>query len=108
VNKTHRELLEAILGPPAAAIALLANRPLLSVATDAAQEAHAFLEKQGIALQALKSGPDVVPLMRRAGKHSGGLPFTVVLRDGRILGSHEGELSERTLERLRAAVKEDV
>lgn len=76
---------------------------LLLVATDAPQEARAYLKERGITLVGLKGGPDVAVLMRSAGNRSGGLPFTVVLRDGHICQSHEGELSEAALERVGVA-----
>ena len=76
---------------------------LLLVATDPPRDARIFLQQHRIMLQVLKAGPDVVSLMRRAGNRSGGLPFTVALRDGRICRTHEGELSDTELERLHSA-----
>ena len=70
------------------------------VATDPPQDARLFLMRHGISLPTLRSGPNVVPLMRRAGNVSGGLPFTVALRDGRICSVHEGELSDAALQEL--------
>lgn len=76
---------------------------LLLVATDPPQDARAFLQRRGITLPTLKSGPNVVPLMRAAGNRTGGLPFTVVLRDGQVCRVHEGELSDGALDELRAS-----
>ena len=76
---------------------------LLLVATDPPQEARVFLQRRGITLPALKSGPNVVPLMRAAGNRTGGLPFTVALRDGHVCRIHEGELSDAALEDLRVS-----
>lgn len=75
---------------------------LLLVATDPPQDARVFLQRRGITLPALKSGPNVVPLMRAAGNRTGGLPFTVALRDGHVCRVHEGELSDEALDELRA------
>lgn len=76
---------------------------LMLVATDPPQDARVFLQQRGITLPVLKAGPNVVPLMRRAGNRSGGLPFTLVLRDGRICQVHEGELSDAALANLLAS-----
>ncbi len=82
-----------------------ANRgwTILLVCTDAPQEARVFLQKHHITLPALKAGANVVALMHAAGNRSGGLPFTVMLRDGQILKTYEGGLSEAELEALRRA-----
>ena len=74
---------------------------ILLVCTDPPPEARVFLQKHQIALLALKSGANVEALMRAAGNRSGGLPFTVVLRGGRICTTHEGGLSETALKRIR-------
>ncbi|HEY4081618.1 MAG TPA: TlpA disulfide reductase family protein [Burkholderiaceae bacterium] len=76
---------------------------LMLVATDPPQDARVFLQRRGITLPVLKAGPSVVALMHRAGNRTGGLPFTVALRDGQICRVHEGELSEAALAELHAA-----
>ena len=52
----------------------------------------------------LIAGVQIIDLTRRLGNRAGGLPFTVVLdREGRLVTTHLGLLSEAQLERLVAA-----
>jgi len=76
---------------------------ILLVCTDSPPDARVYLQKHNITLPALKSGANVVALMSAAGNRRGGLPFTVVLREGRICQTHEGGLTAADLKALRLA-----
>ncbi|MDR2873130.1 MAG: TlpA family protein disulfide reductase [Xanthomonadaceae bacterium] len=70
---------------------------VILIATDTPQQAKVFLTRQGIALTTLRGGADVTGSMRGAGNRSGGLPFSVVLDDGKICETRLGELDETVL-----------
>ena len=76
---------------------------VLLVCTDPAQDARVYLQKHHITLSALKSGANVTSLMSAAGNRHGSLPFTVVLREGRICQTHLGGLTTADLQTLRMA-----
>ena len=67
------------------------------VATDPPPQARAFLARHEVSLPALRAGPDVAAVMRRAGNRQGALPFTLALRNGAVCATHLGELSDETL-----------
>lgn len=75
---------------------------VLLVATDAPADARAFVQRHGVQLPVLRPGANVAALMRGAGNRSGGLPFSVALRDGRICAAQAGELHEPDLLRVSA------
>lgn len=75
---------------------------VLLVSTDAPARAQAFVQRHGITLTVLRPGANVMALMRSAGNRSGGLPFTVGLRQGRLCDGQLGELAESDLARLAA------
>ena len=76
---------------------------ILLVCTDPPPDARVYLQKHNITLPALKSGANVVALMSAAGNRRGGLPFTVVVREGRVCQTHEGGLTAADLKALRLA-----
>lgn len=76
---------------------------ILLVCTDPPPDARIYLLKHNITLPALKSGANVVALMSAAGNRRGGLPFTVVVREGRVCQTHEGGLTAADLEAIRLA-----
>jgi outer membrane receptor for ferrienterochelin and colicins len=67
------------------------------VATDAPQDAQAFLKRRNITLTTLRSGANVAGLMRSAGNRSGGLPFSVAMHRETICDTHLGELDDAQL-----------
>ena len=67
------------------------------VATDPPPQARAFLARHEVSLPALRAGPDVAAVMRRAGNRQGTLPFTLALRNGAVCATHLGELSDEAL-----------
>lgn len=70
------------------------------VATDPPPQARAFLARHAVTLPALRAGPDVATVMRRAGNRHGALPFSVALQDGRLCAVHIGELTNATLDAM--------
>jgi outer membrane receptor for ferrienterochelin and colicins len=79
---------------------------VLLVSTDTPADASAFVQRHGVQLMVLRPGTNVGALMRSAGNHSGGLPFTVALRsdgqEARLCNTHLGELTQTDLARLAA------
>jgi outer membrane receptor for ferrienterochelin and colicins len=73
------------------------------IATDAAPQARAFVERHAVRLPVLRAGQNVAGLMRAAGNRSGALPFTVALRRGRICAVREGALAMEDLIAIDAA-----
>ena len=74
------------------------------VATDAPATARDFLDKHPVALPVLRAGADVAGLMRAAGNHTGGLPYTVALdAQGVLCFRHAGEIDAAALARMVAA-----
>lgn len=76
---------------------------VLLVSTDAPADASSFLRRHGVQLPVLRPGANVAALMRTAGNRSGGLPFSVALREGRVCATQAGELHESDLQRLQHA-----
>jgi len=73
---------------------------VLLVSTDAPADAREFIQRHAVDLNVLRPGANVAALMRSAGNRSGGLPFTVALRDARICERQSGELSAADLQRI--------
>jgi len=100
VNFWGRDCAPCINELPRLAAFALANPQwtVLLVSTDATQAASEFLTQRGITLTALRSGANVTGLMRAAGNRSGGLPYSVALRDGIVCNAQLGELTDTTLQ----------
>jgi len=79
---------------------------VLLVSTDAPADAREFVQRHRVELSVLRPGASVAALMRSAGNRSGGLPFTVALRDTRICAGQSGELSMPDLQRITSACTE--
>lgn len=76
---------------------------VLLVSTDAPEVARAALARRGVVLPALRMGANVKGLMREAGNTSGGLPYSVAVRSGRICRAAAGEVSDELLAQWRHA-----
>lgn len=70
---------------------------VLLISADAPQDAQRFLAQRGITLSALRGGPAVGSLMRKAGNRRGGLPFSASLQAGALCRNHLGELNDASL-----------
>ena len=62
-----------------------------------------YFPRHPITLPAVKPGANAAALMSAAGNRRGGLPFTVVLREGHIRLTHERGLTGANLKALRLA-----
>ena len=76
---------------------------LLPVCPDPPPDARVYLQSTTSRCPALKSGANVTALMSAAGNRRGGLPFTLVLREGLVCQTHEGGLTAADLKALRLA-----
>ena len=70
---------------------------VLLVSTDSTAQAQEFVQRHKLMLTVLRPGANVSALMRSAGNRSGGLPFSVTLRNGRVCESRTGELADSDL-----------
>lgn len=74
---------------------------IVGIAVDQTDKVQAFTKEFGITYPVLIGGNDALALSRQLGNGVGGLPFLVaVSRDGRVAGTHIGELSAGQLEEL--------
>ena len=74
---------------------------VVGIAVDTADKSRQAANEMGISYPILIAGAEVIDLTRRLGNRAGGLPYTVVLdREGRLVTTHLGLLSEAQLERL--------
>jgi thiol-disulfide isomerase/thioredoxin len=74
---------------------------VVGIAVDTVDKSRQAANEMGISYPVLIAGLEVIDLTRRLGNRAGGLPYTVVLdREGRLVTTHLGLLSEAQLERL--------
>ncbi len=74
---------------------------VVGIAVDSAAKAREAAEQLGVNYPVLIAGMETIDLTRRLGNRVGALPFTVVLdRNGRIVKSHLGLLTEAELTAL--------
>lgn len=73
---------------------------IAGIAIDSVDKVREFAKQYGINYALLIGGLDAVELIRGLGNRSGGLPFTLVLdRQGKLVATHLGRISEAELER---------
>lgn len=73
----------------------------IGVAIDSRENVQAFLRENPINYPILIGQDSAVELSATLGNRQGGLPYSVLLdRQGKLIASHVGELSEETLEKL--------
>ena len=74
---------------------------VVGIAVDSVDKSRQAAGEMGISYPVLVAEVQIIDVTRRLGNRAGGLPFTVVLdRDGRLVTTHLGLLSEVQLERL--------
>jgi thiol-disulfide isomerase/thioredoxin len=74
---------------------------VVGIAVDSAAKSRQAADEMKISYPVLVAELQIIDVTRRLGNRAGGLPFTVVLdRDGRLVTTHLGLLSEAQLERL--------
>ncbi len=74
---------------------------VVGIAVDSADKSRQAAGEMGISYPVLVGGLQVIDVTRRLGNRAGGLPYTVVLdRQGRLVTTHLGILSESQLEQL--------
>jgi thiol-disulfide isomerase/thioredoxin len=74
---------------------------VVGIAVDSVEKSRQAAGEMGISYPVLVAEVQIIDVTRRLGNRAGGLPFTVVLdRDGRLVTTHLGLLSEAQLERL--------
>lgn len=74
---------------------------VVGIAVDSAEKSRQAAGEMGISYPVLVAEVQIIDVTRRLGNRAGGLPFTVVLdREGRLVTTHLGLLSEAQLERL--------
>lgn len=76
------------------------NWTMLLVSTDPPAQAREFATRNHLRLPILRSGSNVLGLMRRAGNTIGVLPFTVLVVDQRVCGRQLGALTDQDLRDL--------
>jgi len=74
---------------------------VVGIAVDSADKSRQAATEMSISYPVLVAEVQIIDVTRRLGNRAGGLPFTIVLdRDGRLVTTHLGLLSEGELERL--------
>jgi thiol-disulfide isomerase/thioredoxin len=74
---------------------------VVGIAVDSVAKSRQAAGEMGISYPVLIAETQIIEITRRLGNRAGGLPFTVVLdREGRLVTTHLGLLSEAQLERL--------
>ena len=74
---------------------------VVGIAVDSVDKSRQAATEMAIGYPILVAEVEIIELTRRLGNRAGGLPFTVVLdREGRLVTTHLGLLSEAQLERL--------
>jgi thiol-disulfide isomerase/thioredoxin len=76
---------------------------IVGIAVDSAAKSREAAAELGIDYPVLIAGLETVDLLRRLGNRAGGLPYTVILdRQGELVATHLGVLTEPQLDRLLA------
>jgi thiol-disulfide isomerase/thioredoxin len=74
---------------------------VVGIAVDTVDKSRQAASEMKISYPVLVAGVQIIDITRQLGNRAGGLPFTVVLdREGRLVTTHLGLLSEAQLERL--------
>jgi len=74
---------------------------VVGIAVDSVDKSRQAASEMAISYPVLVAEVQIIDVTRRLGNRAGGLPFTVVLdREGRLVATHLGLLSEAQLERL--------
>jgi thiol-disulfide isomerase/thioredoxin len=74
---------------------------IVGIAVDSADNARSSAKELGIRYPVLVAGFEVIDLTRRLGNRAGALPYTLVLdRQGRVVATHLGLISEAELARI--------
>jgi thiol-disulfide isomerase/thioredoxin len=74
---------------------------VVGIAVDSVAKSAQAASEMGITYPVLVAETQIIEITRRLGNRAGGLPFTVVLdREGRLVATHLGLLSEAQLARL--------
>ena len=74
---------------------------VVGIAVDSVDKSRQAAAEMAISYPVLVAEVQIIDVTRRLGNRAGGLPFTVVLdREGRLVTTHLGLLSEAQLERL--------
>jgi len=74
---------------------------VVGIAVDSVDKSRQAATEMAISYPVLVAEVQIIDVTRRLGNRAGGLPFTVVLdREGRLVTTHLGLLSEAQLERL--------
>src|SRR5262245_31069519 len=74
---------------------------VVGIAVDSVDKSRQAASEMAITYPVLVAEVQIIDVTRRLGNRAGGLPFTVVLdREGRLVATHLGLLSEAQLERL--------
>lgn len=81
----------------------LGNLQIVGIAVDSADKVKQFAMEFKIDYALMIGGLESIELTRQLGNLSGGLPFTAVLdRNGRLVKTHLGQISEQDLDSLLA------
>jgi thiol-disulfide isomerase/thioredoxin len=76
---------------------------IVGIAVDSAEKSRQAAMEMGINYPVLVAGMETIDLTRKLGNRAGGLPYTVVLdREGSLVTSHLGLISEADLHRILA------
>jgi thiol-disulfide isomerase/thioredoxin len=74
---------------------------VVGIAVDSVDKSRQAASEMGISYPVLVAELQIIDITRRLGNRAGGLPFTVVLnREGHLVATHLGLLTEAQLERL--------
>ena len=74
---------------------------IVGIAVDSVDKSRQAATEMAISYPVLVAEVQIIDITRRLGNRAGGLPFTIVLdREGRLVTTHLGLLSEAQLERL--------
>jgi thiol-disulfide isomerase/thioredoxin len=74
---------------------------VVGIAVDSVDKSRHAAGEMGITYPVLVAEVQIIDVTRRLGNRAGGLPFTAVLdREGRLVATHLGLLTEAQLERL--------
>ncbi len=74
---------------------------VVGIAVDSVDKSRQAAGEMAISYPVLVGGLQVIDMTRRLGNRAGGLPYTVIIdREGRLVATHLGLISESQLERL--------